>query len=65
MIIKTIGGIKVNNKPKTKDLTSFNFRVEKSTLKQLKEIAKKEDRTAASLIRIAINDLIEKHKKNT
>ena len=55
----------MNKKPKTKDLTSFNFRVEKSTLKKLEEIAKKEDRTIASLIRIAINDLIEKHKKNT
>lgn len=53
----------MNNKPKTKDYTSFNFRIENSTLKKLQEIAKKEDRTAASLIRIAINDLIEKYKK--
>lgn len=53
----------MNNKPKTKDLTSFNFRIEKSTLKKLEEIAEKEDRTTASLIRMAINDLIEKYKK--
>lgn len=53
----------MNNKPKTKDYTSFNFRIENSTLKKLEEIAKKEDRTIASLIRIAINDLIEKYKK--
>lgn len=53
----------MNNKPKTKNYTSFNFRIENSTLKKLEEIAKKEDRTIASLIRIAINDLIEKYKK--
>lgn len=53
----------MNNKPKTKDLTSFNFRIEKLTLKKLEEIAEKEDRTTASLIRLAINDLIEKYKK--
>lgn len=53
----------MNKKPKTKDYTSFNFRIENSTLKKLEEIAKKEDRTIASLIRIAINDLIEKYKK--
>ena len=52
----------MNNKPKTKDYTSFNFRIENSTLKKLEEIAKKEDRTIASLIRIAINELIEKYK---
>lgn len=55
----------MNNKPKTKNYTSFNFRIENSILKKLEEIAKKEDRTIASLVRIAINDLIEKHKKNT
>lgn len=44
-------------------MLTFNFRVEKSTLKQLKEIAKKEDRTIASLIRKAINELIENYKK--
>lgn len=53
----------MNNKPKTKDYTSFNFRIENSVLKKLEEIAKKEDRTIASLIRIAINELIEKYKK--
>lgn len=53
----------MNKKPKTKNYTSFNFRIENSTLKKLEEIAKKEDRTEASLIRIAINELIEKYKK--
>ena len=53
----------MNNKPKTKDCTSFNFRIENTTLKKLEEVAKKEDRTIASLIRIAINELIEKYKK--
>ena len=59
----------MNNKPKTKDYTSFNFRIENSTLKKLKEIAKKKEvkelygRTIARIIRIAINDLIEKYKK--
>ena len=52
----------MNNKPKTKDYTSFNFRIENPILKKLEEIAKKEDRTIASLIRISINELIEKYK---
>ena len=52
----------MNKKPKTKDYTSFNFRIENPVLKKLEKIAKKEDRTIASLIRIAINELIEKHK---
>lgn len=56
-------GKNMNNKSKTKDYTSFNFRIENLTLKKLEEIAKKEDRTIASLVRIAINDLIEKYKK--
>lgn len=43
--------------------TSFNFRIENSILKKLEEVAKKEDRTIASLIRIAINELIENYKK--
>ena len=45
-----------------KKYTSFNFRIENSVLKKLEEVAKKEDRTIASLIRIAINELIEKYK---
>lgn len=53
----------MNNKPKTKNYTNFNFRIENSILKKLEEIAKKEDRTIASLVRIAINELIEKYKK--
>lgn len=54
----------MNNKPKIKDYTSFNFRIENSILKKLEEIAKKEDRTTASLIRLAINNLLEKYLTN-
>ena len=53
----------MNKKPKTKNYTNFNFRIENSILKKLKEVAKKEYRTIASLIRIAINELLEKDKK--
>lgn len=55
--------ISKNSMKKTKDYTSFNFRIENSILKKLEEIAKKEDRTMASLIRMAINELIESYKK--
>ena len=50
-----------------KKYTSFNFRVENTTLKQLTELAEKEDRTVASLIRIIINEYLKKsltNKKN-
>ena len=39
--------------------TSFNFKIEKEVLKQLTEVAKKEDRTVASIIRIAINEYLK------
>lgn len=53
----------MRQKLEEKKYVSFNFRIEKSTLKKLEEIAEKDDRTTASLIRIAINELIEKYEK--
>lgn len=41
--------------------TSFNFKIEKEVLKQLNDVAKKEDRTVASIIRIAINEYLKKY----
>ena len=44
--------------------TSFNFKIEKEVLYQLTEVAKKEDRTVASIIRIAINEYLKKYLTN-
>lgn len=41
--------------------TSFNFKIDKEILKQLTEVAKKEDRTIASIIRLAINEYLKKY----
>ena len=50
---------KINKKEPTQ--TSFNFKIEKEVLYQLTEVAKKEDRTVASIIRIAINEYLKKN----
>ena len=45
---------------KENNYISFNFRIENSILKQLEQLAINQDRTIASLIRIAINQYLEK-----
>lgn len=51
---------KVFDKKKEKsDDTPFNFKINKEVLAKLKELADQEDRTVASIIRIAISEYLK------
>ncbi len=51
---------KVFDKKKEKsDDTPFNFKINKEVLAKLKELAEQEDRTVASIIRIAISEYLK------
>ncbi|MCK4818365.1 ribbon-helix-helix domain-containing protein [bacterium] len=44
-------------------MRTYTFRIKENIFKQLKAIAKKEERKVSQLVRIAISELITKYKK--
>lgn len=44
-------------------MRTYTFRIKEKIFKQLKTIAKKEERTVSQLMRIAISKFIAKHNK--